>query len=444
MTKNKNQDEPTVDVDEDATKVEAVEDVVDVEGIVEVAEIVAPEEITEDPSVAPETIDDDTHDDDEHHVSLAARSLQILALMVFGAVVGIGAAPKIAPLLPSGMSGISQWLSPSNNAAIEDVDLLRSELETRLARLETLPTRSEIETRLANFHTDTVNPVRTQMTALSDQVAASDSIAVESRLWALEGRVEGLIAEINGLTSSLGNIAAEGGAISADTLATISAYRTRIDGLQAEITEVLSQQGALSQKIDEVAATAERQVTEAETLVTQASQETASNIANAERSAALAEIELALKTGLPFIAPLERVALGSEIVLPDRMIAIAPIGVSTLDALHIEFVPAAYGAIRAEIAAESTDGLLGSMGSFFKSQVATRSLTEQEGSNADAVLSRMEAALLRNELAQVIAEGDTLSEPAKAEMASWLAEVAQRNQVATDLAQLKNALGVEG
>ncbi|MCF6329649.1 MAG: hypothetical protein L3J02_07615, partial [Henriciella sp.] len=96
-----------------------------------------------DPEIDPETL----HDED-HPVSIAARSLQILAFLAVGAGIGIWAAPKIAPLLPAGMAPIAQWLSPSNNAAIEDVEQLRLDLETRLAALETLPTRAEIETRL--------------------------------------------------------------------------------------------------------------------------------------------------------------------------------------------------------------------------------------------------------------------------------------------------------
>jgi len=378
--------------------------------------------------------------DEDHHISIAARSLQILAFLAVGAGIGIWAAPKIAPLLPAGMAPVAQWLSPGNNAAIEDVENLRLELESRIFALETLPTRAEIETRLANFQTDTVNPVRSQMTQLSDQVAAADSIAVESRLWSLEGRVEGLIAEIDGLTTSLGDVASEGGVISAETIATISAYRTRIDGLQASLDDMAASQGALSQRIDEIGATARRQLTEAETLVTQASQETAQTISATEIKAALTQIESALKSGAAFETPLARIAANTDQPVPAALAA-AQNGVQTIEELQTAFIPAAHKAIRASVSATDT-GLLSTFGSFLRSQVATRSLTPQEGNSADAVLSRIEAALLRDDLETVISETRTLPETAKPEMADWLEQVNSRRSVRQGLEQLRNSLGL--
>ncbi|MCF6304826.1 MAG: hypothetical protein L3J33_05600, partial [Rhodobacteraceae bacterium] len=387
-----------------------------------------------DPEIDPETL----HDED-HPVSIAARSLQILAFLAVGAGIGIWAAPKIAPLLPSGMAPIAQWLSPSNNAAIEDVEQLRLDLETRLSALESLPTRAEIETRLANFQTDTVNPVRSQMTQLSDQVAAADSTAVESRLWALEGRVEGLIAEIDSLTASLGNVAAEGGVISSETIATISAYRTRIDGLQASLNDMAASQGALSQRIDAVAATAERQVNEAEAIVAQANQETAQTISTTEIQTALTQIEAALKSGAAFETPLARIAANTDQPVPAALAA-AQNGVQTLEDLQTAFIPAAHNAIRASVSDTGDTGLLSSFGSFLRSQVATRSLTPQQGNSADAILSRMEAALLQDQLETVLTEANTLPEIAKPEIADWIEQVRQRQSVLQGLAQLRNSL----
>ncbi len=416
---------------------EISQDVSDAEEVIEPAppEDVAAEDVAaEEPVAEPDPIAEE-----EHHTSFAARTLQILALVVVGMVIGIWAAPRLAPLLPAGLAPIAQWLSPSNNAAIEDVDQLRITLETRLLALESLPNREEIETRLANFQTDSVNPVRSQMTALSDQVAAADSTAVESRLWALEGRVEGLIAEINGLTSSLGNIAAEGGAISADTAASISAYRTRIDGLQASLNEISSLQGMLSQRIDEVAVTAERQVTEAETLVAEANQQNTQTLTNSEIQTSLSEIASALSTGANFKAPLERIAGNTEHSIPAALAA-AQNGVETLEELQSAFVPAAHNTIRAAVSNPQNSGLFAGFGSFLKSQVATRSLTPQAGNSADAVLSRMEAALLRDDLETILAEAENLPDNAYIEMADWLADITIRNDVKTGFETLRNAL----
>ncbi len=426
--------------------VKITKDVSDAEEIVENNDIPTDEPMGSEtgPSTAEsDPVTDHSHDPyEDHHVSIAARSLQILAFLAVGAGIGIWAAPKIAPLLPAGMAPIAQWLSPSNNAAIEDVENLRLDLESRISVLETLPTRAEIETRLANFQTDTVNPVRSQMTQLSDQVAAADSTAVESRLWALEGRVEGLIAEIDSLTESLGNVAAEGGVISAETIATISAYRTRIDGLQASLDDMAASQGALSQRIDEVAATAQRQVTEAEILVAEVNQETAQTISATEIETAFTQIDAALKSGANFETPLARIAANTDQPVPAALAA-AQNGVQTIEELQTAFIPAAHNAIRASVAENNDTGLLSSFGSFLRSQVATRSLTPQQGNSADAILSRIEATLLQDQLDIVLTEASTLPETAKPEMAAWLEQVRQRQSVRQSLDQLRNSLGLE-
>lgn len=425
----------------DTDSVEITEDVTDIEEIVEEDQTPTDDPETEtEPAQYDPVPDPILEPDEDHHVSVAARSLQILAFLAVGAAIGIWVAPKIAPILPAGMAPIAQWLSPSNNAAIEDVENLRLELERRITALETLPTRAEIETRLANFQTDTVNPVRSQMTQLSDQVAAADSTAVESRLWSLEGRVEGLIAEIDSLTASLGNVAAEGGVISAETIATISAYRTRIDGLQASLDDMAASQGALSQRIDEVSATAQRQVTEAETIVAEATQETAQTISTTEIKTALTQIEAALKSGAAFETPLARIAANTDQPVPAALAA-AQNGVQTIEELQTTFIPAAHNAIRASVSANDT-GLLSTFGSFLRSQVATRSLTPQEGTSTDAILSRIEAALLRDDLETVMSEAQTLPDTSKPEMAAWLEQVRARQSVSQSLNQLRNSLGL--
>ncbi len=432
-------------------KGEITQDVADAEQILDSSEIPkeeSPDPITEEATnLEPETepvpaTDAEASHEEEHYVSIAARSLQILAFVAVGSIIGIWAAPRIAPLLPAGMAPIAQWLNPSNNAAIEDVENLRLELETRLLALETLPTREEIETRLANFQTDTVNPVRSQMTQLSDQVAAADSTAVESRLWSLEGRVEGLIAEIDALTASLGNVAAEGGVISAETIATISAYRTRIDGLQASLDDMAASQGALSQRIDEVAATARRQVTEAEILVAEASQETAQTISASEIQTALTQIETALKSGTDFATPLARIAGNTALPIPAALAA-AQTGVLSLEDLQTTFVPAAHNAIRASVSSSDDTGVFTSFGSFLRAQIATRSLTPQQGSSADAVLSRIEAALLQDQLDVVLTEAAALPDTARPEIADWIEQVKLRQSVQQSLAQLRNSLELE-
>ncbi len=381
------------------------------------------EEISEVAPV-PEDQPDDEHEE-EHHISLAARTLQILALLAVGVVIGLWAGPRVAPLLPQGLAPLAAWLSPQTNASTEALEALQNETNQRLAVLEAGITRAEIETRLSNFQTDIVNPLRDQMKALSDQMAAADSTAVEARLWAVEGRVEGLVAELESLRASLGSLAEEGGAISADTAASIAAYRTRIDALQAQVDEITARQGELTRAVDAVAVSASQQVEEAQALVEEASETAMSAQNRAALTAGLAEIETALQTGGSFATPLASISETLGQPAPQALLD-ASSGVQSPDMLEQSFPIFAHAAIRADIAAGQDEGGFSGIGSFLRAQVATRSLTPQEGDSADGVLSRMEAALKQGDLTAVLGEAEGLPEAAADEMADWLAQVQQR------------------
>ncbi len=387
-----------------------------------------------------ENIPEDEHEEEEaHHVSFAARSLQILALLVAGVVFGLWAGPRLAPHLPEGMAPVAAWLSPQTNASTDALAALRAETNVRLSVLEAGIKREEIETRLANFQTDIVNPLRDQMKALSDQMAASDTTAIEARLWAVEGKVEGLIAELESLRAMLGNVAAEGGVISADTAASIAAYRTRIDALQAQVDEITRRQGELTSAVAQAQSTASQQVEEAQALVEEASETAMSAQNQTALATALTVVEAALQTGAGFAAPLSVVSEITGLLAPEALRASAG-GIATLDKLEEDYPLVAHAAIRADIAAGNNDGGLSGIGSFLRSQVATRSLTPQEGDSADAVLSRLEAALKLDDLAGVMAEAEHLPEAAAAEMAGWLARVNARKAALDGFVEWRSAL----
>ena len=388
----------------------------------------------------PDPVESEHEDDEEeHHVSFAARSLQILALIVAGIIFGLWAGPRVAPHLPKGMAPVAAWLSPQTNASSDALEALRAETNVRLAVLEAGIKREEIETRLANFQTDIVNPLRDQMSTLSDQMAAADSTAIEARLWAVEGKVEGLIAELKSLQEMLGSVAAEGGAISADTAASIAAYRTRIDALQAQVNEITARQGELTSAVATAQTTASQQVEEAQALVEEASETAMTSQNQTALATALTEVETALQTGAGFGEPLGEIAKITGEVAPEALLASAG-GIETLDSLEEAYPLVAHAAIRADIAAGQSDGGLSGLGSFLRSQVATRSLTPQQGGSADAVLSRLEAALKLDDMAGVLAEAESLPEAAAAEMAGWLANVSARKAALREFTEWRGAL----
>ncbi len=373
----------------------------------------------------PDLVEDEHEDEDEeeHHVSFAARSLQILALLGVGVVFGLWAGPRVAPHLPAGMAPVAAWLSPQTNASTDALEALRAETNVRLAVLEAGIKREEIETRLAGFQADIVNPLRDQMQALSDQMAASDTTAIEARLWAVEGKVEGLIAELESLRAMLGNVAAEGGAISADTAASIAAYRTRIDALQAQVDEITGRQGELTAAVAQAQSTATARVEEAQVLVEEASETVMTAQARTQLETALTAINAALQTAQPFAGPLEDISEVSDMAVPEALANTADTGIAALEDLKAEFVPLAHAAIKADVATEGESGIA----AFLRSQVTSRSLTPQEGNSADAVLSRIDPALQNDDLETVLREAEALPEASAGVLADWLARVQARS-----------------
>jgi len=397
-----------------------------------------PEEVDAEALASLPDPDVEEHEDDEeeHHVSFAARSLQILALLAVGVVFGLWAGPRVAPHLPKGMAPVAAWLSPQTNASTDALEALRAETNMRLAALESGIKREEIETRLAGFQADIVSPLRDQMKALSDQMAASDTTAIEARLWAVEGKVEGLIAELESLREMLGNVASEGGAISADTAASIAAYRTRIDALQAQVDEITARQGELTTAVAEANSTASARVEEAQTLVEEATETVMSSQNKAQLETALTAIGAALQTASPFAGPLADITEVSDMAVPEALVDVAETGVSALESLKADFVPLAHAAIKADVATEGESGLT----AFLRAQVTSRSLTPQEGDSADAVLSRMAPALQNDDLETVLREAEALPEAAASVMAEWLAQAQARSKALAAFAPWEAAL----
>jgi hypothetical protein len=111
-------------------------------------------------------------------------------------------------------------------------------------------------------------------------------------------------------------------------------------------------------------------------------------------------------------------------------------GVPSLAGLQEAFPDLARQALAAERANGSSSGAV----SFLKEQLGVRSLTPQDGDDADAVLSRVEAALKAGDLSATLAEVEALPEAAAAVLAPWGASVAQTQAAETALADLRQSL----
>ena len=126
--------------------------------------------------------------------------------------------------------------------------------------------------------------------------------------------------------------------------------------------------------------------------------------------------------------------------MPEGLTAAAPSGVLTLAALRDSFPDAAHTAIRASILAGAGDGLIARGRAFLEAQVASRSLTPRPGVGPDAVLSRMEDRLRKDDLDGALAEAAALPSEAAGAMDGWLAAARLRAGAVAGLAALEGAL----
>lgn len=279
----------------------------------------------------------------------------------------------------------------------------------------------------------------------ADAQAALEKLASEAKSadMVLAGRLEKLEAgpDLSGLTTATdaAKAAAEEASAKADALAerltaleasvselatrplteganpaAVAAYEAELAKLQAAMAEQRGALEALAKEAEDRRAAA--QLTEQEAMVRNS----------------ITRIRIAVENGGPFAAELENLsAAGVEVpaVLAER----ADKGVPTIAALREAYPDAA----RAALAAARAGSTEGGIGAKITSLLGARSLAPKEGSDADAVLSRAEAALRDGRMTDALAEVETLPEVARVEMAGWL-------QLATERATALSALDALG
>ncbi len=364
---------------------------------------------------------DDIHEEDG---GFARRLLAALGFMVAGAALILWLGPRVAPHLPAGMAPVAEWLAPGGIQSQEQIDALREEIMSTLENQPVNLTTTQIENIVAGRIANVEGRLVARLNELNTQFVAHDTTDLEARLTSLETKVEGLRAELQSLTEQLSVMTATGGEISADTAEQVAIYAAALEGLKAEVESLAAQNGALSKRLEDVTIVAQQEVEQAQAELSEVAAE-----AERQRIATLVEasfdtIAASLESGLPFTSSLDQLA-ANDVMVPDALRA-AESGVQTLAQLRNAFPDAAHAALRASILSGQDEGVLGSVSTFLQAQVASRSLTPQEGDSADAILSRAEAALKNDDLVGAVAEIDTLpaiSMPSEARgaMGDWLA-----------------------
>lgn len=363
---------------------------------------------------------DHDHDDHEEGSSLAAKALTGLVLLLVGAGVGIWAAPKVAPVLPSGLAPVSAWLQPG---AAED--------SARIAALEARLAEVARPADIAAAVDAARSGLETEIATLRDTVAAGSSGALGERIGQLESALDGQRGEVAALKGQLEGLPADGRAAEAGAVAQIDVYRAELDGLRAEFDRLSGQVGSLSGRVEDVAATSTARVQEIE-------QTEGARADAAEVQADLAAIRAALVAGLPFADQAARLE-AAGMTLPEGLEAAAASGAPSLADLQARFPAAAHEAIRVSILASAGDGFLARARAYVEAQIASRSLSPQPGATPDAILSRMDDDLAKGDLAGVLTESAALPSEATGALSDWLEGVKARQAADAALATLGGA-----
>ncbi len=377
MAKKDTNDAPTEVTEEKQEILDAVE-----------AELVLDENIPE------EEYEDEfeNEDDDEHHhehTSLAASILRVLAILIIGATVALWAGPKIAPKLPAGLKPVADFLSPQVDVT-NQIAAMQTDYENRLA---------EIEATLKQTDTTTdIEPLLAQLAAKDTETkAAIDAVAKANK--ALEVAVETLQSELTNVTARQ-VLSAEGGQASDEAL--------------QQFEDKLSAISAAQQKLNQ-----------SQLIAVEAQQDAEGKLRLANAANAISRILDALETGRPFQDELDQLTGITSIDLPSGLVDISKTGTTSLSELKKQLPELSRTVLRDDAAANAGISAIGKFTAFMKSQVGTRSLEPQQGDDMDAVLSRIEAALDKDDLAKALTETEMLTDAAKQTMGKWVASLAQ-------------------
>ncbi|SEN55087.1 hypothetical protein SAMN05216227_10175 [Pseudorhodobacter antarcticus] len=284
--------------------------------------------------------------------------------------------------------------------------------------------------------TSNVNPLQTQIAEQAEQIAAlqaqlqslpppADTSALQdevAQLRAASTAAQQSAPDLTDLTTRLATLEQRPTAAASTNPAAIDALTSDI----ATLRQGLDAQKAAADALIESAEIARQQAAaEAQTVLLQAT---------------LNNVQAAMQNGLPFA---EQLALLSDagLSIPAALTNTAENGLPTTATLAASFDEPARAALNISLRGDMGDTTTERAWSFLRAQTGARSLTPQEGSDPDAVLSRADAAVAVGDFATALSEIATLPEPAQAALADWVAQVNLRNDAQSATAALATALG---
>ena len=283
-----------------------------------------------------------------------------------------------------------------------------------------------------------------------DQTSADDPARAE-----LEQTLSDVTAEVTMLSQQLEQMQGVASGEPVD----LTPVSDRLDGLEGQLTDLRDQAGQqaaqieqmsqsdqldqLSQRVEELSATVESQAQTIDQQQQAIENATQSATAEANRIAvqgAISGIRAALDTGSAYADELGALREATDATVPEGLAAPAEEGVPTLNELRESFDDPAREALTDSIGATAGNGLGDRLGAFLQAQTGARSLNEQEGDGADAILSRAQARLNEGDLQAALDEIETLPQAGQEALSDWTAQARERLAATQALSELNSSV----
>jgi len=295
---------------------------------------------------------------------------------------------------------IPAFMMPQSDGTAEALAAQAAEIDALKAQLANLPTfdPSALEAGLSGV-SDTVAGVSAQVTAVEDRI-----VTLEKRPLAA--------------------------AVSEEAIA---AYENELEELKADLR-------ARSEELRSTAADAAQEIETVKNAATEQAERAAFLEQLAASKAALGKISAALDIGGAFDTEFNTLSANSPVDVPDVLGTAAADGVATLASLQAGFPEAAREALSADRAAGGTSEGTNRLMAFLAKQTGARSVTPRDGDDADAVLSRAEAAAKSGDLTAALGELDGLTDAAASAVADWRAAAQLRIETTAAAAALNSQL----
>ena len=258
------------------------------------------------------------------------------------------------------------------------------------------------------------------------QAAQPDADAIGQSLDALRASDDGASAELVTLAETVASLRARLEDVETQPIPKAELPAELVVAYEAQLADVLA---AVDTRFVELKATLDGKLAEIEAAQTAAalSQQEALKAADAAAArAAMSRVIIALDSGTGFAGDLGEFAEKSGKNAPQALTSVAANGVPTLTALMAEFPEAARAALKASTEAAASDGSVTPLAAFFRTQLGARSLEPRAGDDADAVLSRAEAAVSKGDLDGALTEIAALPQAGQNALAGWVANAQTR------------------